>query len=120
MLIWVLRGDGVLAAVTAFLLLARLATQRLLLPRGAYVLGAAIGFCGWLAFLFSRGVVSEQPGTGPFIWQQLLIVAPFTLPLQAGLLGWVGVRSSWRWCFLAAGLLLVVIPVFLLPLLSGR
>jgi hypothetical protein len=78
-----------------------------------------MGFCGWLAFLLSSGGTSfDQPGTAAFIWQEWLTVAPFALPLEAGLLGWVGVRSLWRWCFLAAGLLLVVVPVFLLPLLS--
>jgi len=116
--VWVLRVEGLAGAVFALMLAIRFITGRLVAPRIVYILGALMGFCGWAAYLASSGVVFfEQRGATGVIWQEWLALAPFALPLEGGLLGWVGVRSRWRWCFLAGGILLALVPVFLLPVL---
>lgn len=115
MLIWVLSVNGVLAGILALLLLTRIVAGRLVLPRGAYLAGALLGFSGWVAFLLSGGSASfEGGGVAAAIWLHWLWVTPAVLPLEAGLLGWVGLRSSWRWCLLAAGLVLSLV-LSLLP-----
>jgi hypothetical protein len=106
MLEWVGGVDGVLAALLALLLVVRLIIgHRLTPPRGVYLCGAVMGFCGWVAFVLSKGAaVYERRGTISIIWEQWVSMASLILPLEAGFLGWVAIRSRWRWCLLAAGM----------------
>jgi len=111
MFIWVERADGVLAGVLALVLLTRFIGRWLILPRRLYLGGAVMGFCGWVAFVLSRGSTTYgRAGIVSVVWEQWVSAAPFILPLEGGLLGWLGARSFWRWCFLSAGVAMALLP----------
>jgi hypothetical protein len=108
--IWLL----MMGALTAFLLLLlfiRLLTGRLILPAKAYVFLSFVGLTAYVIFLCGSGQFSRPTGgLLAVVWIQWLAIAPILLPLVSGLLGWVALRSFWRWCFLGVGLALFLLP----------
>jgi hypothetical protein len=114
---WELGGVGVGTALLTVLLITRLLTGRLVLSRGANVVAAVAGLFAYVALAFSSGTATvESGGALAVIWDQWLGVAPIILPLVAGLLGWVALRSFWRWCFLVSGVGLLLLPWLVLLL----
>ncbi len=116
MFIWVLRvhGFGLLSALLGLAVVTRLVDPRQA-PARACLDGALTGFCGWVAFAFvSDGIRTLQAGSlMAIVWWWWVALAPLIVPLEAGLLGWLGTRSIWRWLFLGAGVVLahwVAIP----------
>jgi hypothetical protein len=112
MFVWVLRvhGFGVLSAVLGLAIVARLVDRRLM-PGRACLDGALVGFCGWAAFIFfvRDGNRPLQAGSlTAIVWWWWVVLAPMIVPLEAGLLGWLGTQSIWRWFFLGAGVLLAL------------
>jgi hypothetical protein len=93
--------DGLLALVLALPLIARLITSRLTLPAMVYRLGAILAFCGWLVFAASGGSTSYSgAGLVGVVRELYLFLAPFSLPVEAGYLGWLGLGLSSRWLLL--------------------
>lgn len=113
MFIWLLRisGLGILSAVLALAVVTRFACRRLM-PGRACVVGAVMGFCGWVAFLVSPGGSwsIQNPSFAVNAWLDWLAFAPLIVPLLAGLLGWLGTASRWRWVLLGAGVVPGVLP----------
>ncbi len=112
MSVWVSWLDGALSALLAILLAMRYLTRRLALPPAAYVVCWGAGMCGWVAFQLSPGVRSASLVNGGIpatLWYQWQWIGPTVLPVLAAALGWVGVRSHWRWWLLASGILFPVI-----------
>jgi hypothetical protein len=105
---------SMMGALTAFLLLllfVRLLTGRLILPAKAYVFLSFVGLTVYVVFLCASGQFSRPTGgLLAEVWIQWLGIAPILLPLVSGLLGWVALRSFWRWCFLGLGLALLLLP----------
>jgi len=117
MFVFMLRVDAVLAAILTMLLVLRLVTRRLIFPKEVYVIAALLGFCGWIAHLFTSGHTTEREGIVSLIQVAWQAVSPFILPLEGGLLGWWAVRSWWRWCFLVGGVGLLLLPFLVMVLL---
>ncbi len=117
-LIWVLRVNAVLADLLALLIIVRIVTQRLVFPRAVYIGSALLGFGGWVAYLFiTGGTPLGREGQASLGWEQWLAVTPFILPLEAGFVGWLGIRSWWRWYMLGAGMVLSLAPFLVMLLL---
>jgi len=112
MLAGVLTADGVAAILLATLICVQLGTQRFLLPRAVYVFGAVIAVCGWIAYLCSRGsAVMDGLGPAHAVWRGWTFLAVPVLPFEAGFLIQVATKSSWRWCWLVAGVALLLSPI---------
>ena len=106
-------GIGILSALLTLAILIRLVNRRLM-PARACLAGAALGFWGWLAFFVSRGQWgSRDYSVAAQFWRFWVAMAPMVVPLESGLLGWMGVASLRRWLFLAAGIALVFLPYLL-------
>lgn len=103
---------GALTAILLLLLMARLLSGRLILPAKAYAFLSLLGLTAYIVyFLFASGSYSSPRRGGlAAVWFLWLGIAPLLLPLVSGLLGWVALRSGWRWCFLGAGLGLLLLP----------
>ena len=115
MLTWVVLADGILLLILVLLAVVTLVAQRLVLPRPIYVACSLLGFVGWLAFGFIGGEMTiPSGGILGDILEKWLMVTIFTLPLVAALVGWRGVRSAWRWCFLGLGVILGIL-ILMLP-----
>jgi hypothetical protein len=103
---------GALAALQFLVLIANRVTRRLILPAKVCAFLSLAGFASYICFLFVRGSHSIF---GPIVglrgvWIAWTDNARILLPLLSGLLGWVALRSRWRWGFLWVG-----IGVFLMP-----
>jgi hypothetical protein len=106
-----LEMTGALTALLLLLLIARLLTGQLILPAKAYVFLSSAGLTAYIVFLVAPGGHASFPMGGlAAVWVQWLVIAPKLLPLVSGLLGWVALRSFWRWCFLAVGIGLLLLP----------
>lgn len=118
MFIWVLRvhGMGLLSALLALAVVTRFVDRRLM-PGGACMAGAVMGFCGWLVFVIGPGVTwsSQAESLTAIVWEDWVALASLIVPLEAGLLGWLGTASIWRWFFLGAGLVAALPPWLWLP-----
>ena len=108
---WVLGLDGIIAAGLALLIISTRIARRLLLPRQVYAMGAVAGFLGWGAILVTRGSVLCTRSLLTTMWILWIMLLPLTLPLLAGLSGWLGARSPWRWVFLCAGAAAGLMPL---------
>jgi hypothetical protein len=104
-------GLGILSAILALAVVTRFVRRRLM-PGRACVAGAVMGFCGWVAFAVSPGSSwgIRNPSFAVTAWLDWVAFAPLIVPLLAGLLGWLGTASRWRWAFLGAGVALGVLP----------
>ncbi len=100
---------GLLSALLALAVLTRLVKRRA--ARGpAWLAGAVIGFCGWAAFLLGYRRPMPRPGSlAATVWLWWCALAATAIPLEAGLLGWLGTRSRWRWFLLGTGLVLALV-----------
>jgi len=121
MLAWVEGVDSLIAAGLALLLISTRIARRLLLPRQVYVLGAVVAFLGWSAFLMTGGSESYASSLMTTIWLLWISLLPLTLPFVAGLSGWLGARSTWRWVFLsvAAAAELMLLVAYVVPAWRG-
>jgi hypothetical protein len=91
-------------------------------PRSAYILASVVGFAAWGEWLLlSYGAMVRSPTIVASMLNVALFL-PFLLPILAGLAGWVGVQSRWRWLFLASGLGLQTFPfvAFVFACLTGK
>jgi hypothetical protein len=112
MLVWVLRANGMIFACLTILLVWTLLARGLVLPPRLYLVFSILGFLSWGVFAAASGSASLGPGgLLSFIWSLCFMLIPFILPVEAGILGWLGARSPWRWCFLAAGVLVELLPL---------
>ncbi len=109
-----LNGIGILSALLALAILIRLVNRRLM-PARACLAGAALGFWGWLAFVvIPKGQLSSaDQSVAAEVWLFWAAMSPLVVPLEAGVLGWMGSASLRRWFFLAAGVALAVSPYLL-------
>jgi len=107
-MVLVLNGMGILSALVVLAVVVRL-VHRQLMPGSVCVAGAVVGICASAAYLFaaegSTGFRTDSLAAK--VWVDWVAFAPVLLPLEAGLLGWLGTASKWRWFFLGAGLLLI-------------
>jgi hypothetical protein len=101
---------GALTTLLLLLLIARLLTGRLILPAKAYAFLSFAGLTAYVVFLLASGHSSRPSGGLAAVWDHWLMMAPMLLPLVSGLLGWAALRSFWRWCFLGAGIGLLILP----------
>jgi len=100
---------GLLGASLALAVLTRVASRRLM-PGPACLAGALAGFSGWAAFLlgYHRALPRPESLTAA-LWLWWCVLGSSVVPLEAGLLGWLGTRSRWRWFLLGTGLLLALV-----------
>ena len=112
MLEGVLTADGVAAILLATLIGVQLGRQRFLLPRAVYLLGAVTAVCGWIAYGCSGGsAVMHDLGPAHAVWRGWTFLAPPVLPFEAGFLFQIATKSSWRWCWLVAGVAVLLSPI---------
>jgi hypothetical protein len=114
-----LNGIGILSALLGLAIVIRLVSRRLM-PARACLAGAALGFGGWLAYVVSKGKWgSADRSVAAVVWLFWAAMAPLVVPLEAGVLGWMGAGPIRRWFFLAAGVVLAVSLVLLAILLAN-
>ena len=101
---------GLLSALLGSAVLTRLVDRRLV-PGRACLAGSVIGFCGWVAFLLGyRRALPQPESLTATVWLWWCALAGRIVPLEAGLLGWLGTATLWRWFLLGAGAALGLLP----------
>jgi hypothetical protein len=93
---WVLRVDTVLSLGTALLLLVTLVFWRPVLPALVYKLAAGADFLGWAAFFLLSGDFLIPRSMMTNLWVVWVPMVPFILPLEAVILGWLGMCKPQR------------------------
>jgi hypothetical protein len=100
---------GVLSALLLVAILTRLVDRRVV-PGRACLAGSVIGFCGWVAFLLGyRRPWPVPESLTATVWLCWCALAVSIIPLEAGLLGWFGTSSRWRWFVLGTGVALALL-----------
>jgi len=113
--------DASIAGLLIVLLISRW-VGLLKFPRSAYILASVVGFAAWGQWFLSRySVIVRSPTIEASVLEVALFLQPL-LPILAGLTGWVGVQSRWRWLFLASGVGLQMFPfvAFAFVWLTGK
>jgi hypothetical protein len=107
MLTWVWGIESVIAVGVILLISStRIAKRRP--PSRIYFLGAVAGLLAWGCSIVNQG--SEHYNDSPLttIWTVWTALLPLTLPILAGLSGWIGARPPWRWIWLSAGIVAAI------------